>query len=301
MALIGLITALGSAIFDSVDNLSMKTATQVFPNARQFALVRVCVATLILFVVWLALTYVESEWIGMAGLKDGFFLTLLASGVLNALALYFQIRALRLSDASLVGPIQLFTPVILLVTSPIMIGQYTSPMGVVGVIIIVVGGYLLGCTRESLKNAEVFKPFLGLFYDRGVQSMFVTACIWGVTANLDRIGVGMSSPLVWSLSLYCAMTTTAFLFWFVSRADSVTLDVHTTKGAIVPGFAKAIGLLLQMYAITVVPVPFVIALKRTSVLMTVVMGGVLFKEKIGFRFVGVTIMFLGVLLIAFSL
>lgn len=56
-----------------------------------------------------------------------------------------------------------------------------------------------------------------------------------------------------------------------------------------------------MYAITVVPVPFVIALKRTSVLMTVVMGGVHFKEKIGFRFVGVTIMFLGVLPIAFSL
>ncbi len=51
MALIGLITALCSAVFDSVDNLSMKTATEDFPNARQFALVRVCVATLILFVV----------------------------------------------------------------------------------------------------------------------------------------------------------------------------------------------------------------------------------------------------------
>lgn len=298
---IGLCTALGTAILDSGDTLSTKSATRVFQNVRQLAFVRVLIATLLLFFTWFVLVEMKSEWVGGGRLQDGFLPTLLLCGTLNAIALYFQVRALKLSDTSLVGPIQLFTPVILLFTSPLMIDQHTSLVGVLGVITIVSGGYLLGFTKESLQNGEVFKPFLCLFHDRGVQSMFVVACIWGVTSNLDSIGVGKSSPLVWSLSVYGVMTITTFFFWFWSRENSVKFGLREMRSALIPGFAKAGGIVLQMYAITILPVPYVIALKRTSALMTVVLGGIFFKEKIGFRFVGVTIMFLGVLLITFSL
>jgi uncharacterized membrane protein len=65
------------------------------------------------------------------------------------------------------------------------------------------------------------------------------------------------------------------------------------------GFFNAIGIIFQMQALTLAFVVQVIAIKRTSVLMGVLFGHFLFKEKdIQQRFLGAGIMILGVLFIS---
>jgi uncharacterized membrane protein len=64
------------------------------------------------------------------------------------------------------------------------------------------------------------------------------------------------------------------------------------------GFVNALKYIFQMAAIQLTLVAYVISIKRTSAILSVVMGFIIFKEK-GFRerLTGAVIMILGVLLI----
>ena len=58
----------------------------------------------------------------------GFSPLLLLDGALNVIAYYFFVGAFRLSDASLVAPLMLVTPVLLLVTSPLILSEHVPPL-----------------------------------------------------------------------------------------------------------------------------------------------------------------------------
>lgn len=300
MELLGFFSSLTAAVFNSGDNLSIKSAAKVFPNTFELALVRIGISALVLIGIFLLFMSLGVGEV-FQNFQSGFFPLLLLDGALNVLALYFQIRALRLSDASLVAPIQLLTPVILLFTSPLMIGQSIPPFGVVGVAVIVLGTYLMGVNKESRARTKIFAPLSLLFADQGVRFMFVTAAIWGITANLDRMGVERSGPLVWSIGMCIVMTLILFSFFVFSRRERTPLTTKNLSKAVIPGVLNAGSLLFQMYAITILPVPYVIAIKRTSAVMTVLAGNLFFGEKMGFRLLGASVMLFGVVLIMFSL
>ena len=66
------------------------------------------------------------------------------------------------------------------------------------------------------------------------------------------------------------------------------------------GDLQALALIFQMIAIKMTLVPYLIAVKRTSVIMTSLFGLFLFKEKgLRERLIGVVLMVLGVLMISF--
>ncbi|MGZ7069890.1 MAG: EamA family transporter, partial [Methanobacterium sp.] len=67
------------------------------------------------------------------------------------------------------------------------------------------------------------------------------------------------------------------------------------------GFFSALAIVTQYIAITTLLVPYVIAIKRTSTIMSVLFGSLIFKEKgIKGRLLGAGIMVLGVILITLS-
>jgi len=67
------------------------------------------------------------------------------------------------------------------------------------------------------------------------------------------------------------------------------------------GLFSALSLIFQMAAINLTLVAYVISIKRTSAIMSVLFGYLIFKERgIKERLIGVTIMIIGVLLIVLS-
>jgi drug/metabolite transporter (DMT)-like permease len=118
-----------------------------------------------------------------------FWPLLLAGGVLNVIAYYFFVRAFRFSDASLVAPLALVTPVFLLVTSPLIVAEHVSLLGSLGVIFTVLGAIALGLSEPGASRRISLLAFLG---DPGVHSMGIAAALWSITANLDKLGVRAS-------------------------------------------------------------------------------------------------------------
>ena len=291
---LGLVAAFSTALFQTASDIGAKAATR---EAEE---------RLILAAQWIAggalltlLCVAANPELLRRPLSDflapGFWPTLFAGGLLNLVAYYFYVRAFRLSDASLVAPVILLTPVLLLVTSPLMLGEQVSPLGGVGVLFSVAGAAFLG-RRE--KGAPLAASLGALASDPGARSMFVTAALWSVTANIDKLGVRASSPLIWIAALSDFIALCGVGYWLALPRRS--FDLRETRWAATSGVANALGNALQMYALTLLLVPYVIAIKRLSGLFTVIAGGLILKEDINGRLLGASIMLLGAMLIAFA-
>jgi drug/metabolite transporter (DMT)-like permease len=233
---------------------------------------------------------------GIPELGSGFWWALLAGGTLNVVTAVLYMKAIKMSDLSLAVPMIAFTPLFLLLTSPLLLGEFPGPAGAVGVLLIVSGSYLMKA-RELAHG--ILAPFRALLVERGPRLMMIVALIWSVTANIDKIGLENSSPLFWAvaINLFIAAAMCPLALWRLRRRDRF-LPLHL-KGLFAIGAAGGLTTVCQMTAISMALVPLVIAIKRTSTVMTVLWGHFLFREAgLKERFSGVVLMSLGVLLIA---
>lgn len=296
LALLALFAAFVTAICQSATDLGTKAATREADDRAILAAQWVCGALLLgvaCLVAYPGLARAPAET--LAALTQPDFPALLAwSGALNVVAYALYIRAFRLSDASLVAPLVLLTPVLMLVTSPIMTGEQAPPLGMFGVLFTVLGVGLLDANQANGRrfNFAVFAR------DRGARSMIATAIIWSVTANLDKLGVKASTPLIWIAAVTIVIAACAVLYWLAGRRPAPRL--RALRYALAAGSAMAFGNTVQMWALTVLFTPYVIAIKRLSALFTVLASGVVLKEDSGGRFLGAAVMLLGAVMIALA-
>lgn len=94
------------------------------------------------------------------------------------------IRALSVSDMSLSIPMISFSPLFLLILAPLLFGEFPSPIGVVGVSLIVMGTCVLGVARTSF---GVFSPFLALLREPGRRLMLMAAAAFSVARCLRKL------------------------------------------------------------------------------------------------------------------
>ncbi len=230
-------------------------------------------------------------------LSREFWIALLVGGGLNILATVLYIRAISISDLSITLPLLSFTPVFLLFISPVLVGDVPTPLGYLGVLFIVGGSYLLGIGER----ATFFSPIRALVRDPGARLMLGVALLWSVAANMDKIGVMATSPFFWAVCVqsFISLGLTGVLFCMRSSIQG-KLRLHLLPLLLI-GLVTGIGFVSQMAAIKIGLVPYVIAIKRTSIVLGVLIGGVFFLEKDIKTRVGATLVMLaGVLLIAVS-
>ena len=294
LILIGLGAAFLSALCQSATDIGTKAATREAEErlilATEWTVSAVVLSILCLIVYPALLIHPAAAFAGL--FRPRFWPILLAGSSLNVAAYYFYVRAFRLSDASLVAPIVLVTPVFLLVTSPLMVGEHVSPVGAFGVIVSVFGSIFLALSEPGATRRLSLLAFLR---DPGVHAMAITALLWSITANLDKLGVQASAPLLWIALLSIAIAGASIVMWLILPHQPLRL--RSLRYAFVAGATNAVGNASQMYALTVLFVPYVIAIKRMSALFTVIAGGVMLRENIRSRLLAAAIMLIGATLV----
>ncbi len=224
-----------------------------------------------------------------------FWIALAAGLVLISIANVLQMRAIKVSPLSLTVPFMNFTPLFLLLTSPIMLGESPSFIGTIGIFLIVIGAYTLNI--QTLHKG-FFAPFKAIFKEKGSVLMLIVAIIFAVTSNIDKIGVLHSSPIFFAFIFHFIISLIFYPILIIKSKDRLKKIKTNFKGLFLVGFLLAVILLTQLYAITLTIVPYVIAVKRTSAIFSVIFGYLFFKEK-NFKqcLVGAIIMVIGVVLI----
>ncbi len=224
-----------------------------------------------------------------------FFEALFISGIINVISAVLYHRALFKGDISIVIPILSFTPLFLLFLSPLIVGEFPDLWGLFGTILIVFGSYLLNI---NLKRQNIFLPIKSLITDKGTRYMLIVACIWAISANYDKRGINASSiyQYIIFLNLFATIGTTIFVF--SKRKISLQALKLEYKNLSIVGLLTSAGYFVHMTAITLTLVVYVVSLKRTGGMISVLLGYFIFKEKnIRQRFLGCAIMFIGVLFI----
>jgi drug/metabolite transporter (DMT)-like permease len=184
----------------------------------------------------------------------------------------------------------------MLITSPLILRESPGMTGKVGILLIVLGAYLLNVQKEG---EGFLNPFKALFEERGPVLMMVVAFIWSITANVDKIGVLNSSPTFYSITVMGGVTIGLSIVMHF-KSEGYPSQIKDNWRALLPiGFFLAVGITSQMTAIKLTLAPFVISIKRTSIFFGSIYGFIFFKEsKVKERLTGAFIMVLGVLLIS---
>lgn len=228
-------------------------------------------------------------------IKDGFWLAICISASLNVATAILYLKAIKLADLSLVIPLSTFTPLFLLITSPLIIGEFPTFFGFIGILLIVVGSYILNIKERS---NGFWAPFKALLNNRGAQLMFLVAFIWSISSNFDKIGLQNSSPLFYGIVFNVLITIGITPFMLIKSRKSLKQIPKNIKSLAPVGIFHGLMIVFHMVAISMTLVAYLISIKRTSALMSVLFGAVIFKEKgLRERILGAIVMILGVLCI----
>jgi uncharacterized membrane protein len=228
-------------------------------------------------------------------LGNQFWPALLVGGTLNIVTTILYMKAIKTSDLSVTVPMVTFTPLFLLLTSPFIVGEFPSLKGIFGILLIVTGSYLL---HFKEKKKGLLAPFIAIVREKGPRLMLAVAFIWSITSNIDKVGIQNASIVHWAIAMHVfAIFAMIPVVWVASRS-SINQVWKRQKVLFPLGFVDALKYIFQMAAIQLTLVAYVISIKRTSAILSVVFGVLIFKEK-GFRerLTGSVIMILGVLLI----
>ena len=234
---------------------------------------------------------------GLPELGANFFLLAIPQSLVIAFTSIIIAKAYKESDASIVTPMYAVSPVLVLATSFMILGETPSLLGAAGVLLIAFGAYTLKINRKD----SLLDPIRKLWEERGVQLILVVVLIYSVTANTDKIGVNMSSPVMWPLTIY-TLSSLFMLPVMISKSGDWRKKVKTEwKPLALLGSMGGIAIILQMTAVKLTLVSYVVSIKRLSIPLTVILSYFMLQEKqdTAKRIMASTLMAAGALLIYF--
>jgi len=232
---------------------------------------------------------------------DGPFLAAFAAALpLEIAAILLYYKALRLSPLSLSLPFLSFTPVFLIVLSFVLVGERVSAVGALGIALIGLGGYTLNL---SALRSGFLEPIRAVGRERGSLYMLIIALIYSVTSALGKIGVEHSSPAFFGFTYFLALAI-SLLPIIVRRSGAgrlLPLLKSNFRIALLPSVFDAIAIVSHFYAVSMVNVAYMIAVKRSSLLIGTVYGFLLFREQnIRERLLGALFMFAGFVVVVIA-
>ena len=232
-------------------------------------------------------------FIDIPPLDSTFWLTLLIAIPLDVTAIILYIKAIRISPLSLTIPFIALSPVFVIITAFVILGELPDISGLIGILLIVTGAYLLNvrATRHG-----VLGPIMAIRREKGSVLMIIVAGIFSLTSTLGKVAVMHSSPLFFGAFYPFILTG---IFTVIAGLKGQLSGVITRPWIFLGiGFCMAVMMLTHYVAISLTDVAYMISVKRCSLLFSVIYGWLLFREiSISERFIGAVLMIAGVVAI----
>ncbi|AMK11557.1 DMT family transporter [Pseudodesulfovibrio indicus] len=211
-----------------------------------------------------------------------------------AIILYY--RAIRLSPLSLTLPFLSFTPVFVLLTGGLILDEHLSALGVTGMLLVVAGGYVLNL--DSAKYG-LLGPIRAVWHEPGSAIMLAVAVLFGLTSVGGKVIILESSPLFAALVIFSLYGLVLTLILILTGKASLKNLTRRPLLGLVAGLIVFAEAACHNLAMNLTAAAYMITIKRTAGLLSVLYGWLLFKETgIRYRLLGTAIMTAGAAIIA---
>jgi len=288
-----IISTIGYVISDAIENVFQKKATLHF---NEYIITWSILAISSLFYIPLLIASQKPE-----SLNELFWIGVVGRIIIDSFALVFYVKAIKLSQLSLAVPMISLKPVFILIATAFINGLFPSSLGLLGVLVVVVGVYLLNFDYTK-KKVDLLSPFKNILKEKGVQYMLAAAFLWGFVVAFQKLSIDNSNPHfytsffqpLWAL----VFTPVAFLS---DRKSFFSLFKFANLKKVTPiGFFDGLKSIAENIAFTLALPAYVSALESSGILLTAIFGSLFFKEKIGYKLIPILIIIIGVVLVTFA-
>jgi len=224
-----------------------------------------------------------------------FWIAIILCVAMDLLSTYMYMYAIKVAPLSLTVPYLGLTPIFLLFLPRIILGETLSVNGIIGVILVSLGTYILQLDRARYGFLE---PFKAIFKNKGSLLMFLVAIIYSITGTLGKLAIQHSNAIIMS-TFYFTLLAIFFTPIAIMEAKKKNIKIlKRSKSYIMIGIFMAIMAITHFIAISKIQVAYMISLKRFSLLFAILFGWIFFNEKnIKERLIGGIIILTGGLLI----
>ncbi len=212
--------------------------------------------------------------------QPAFWLWMGAALPLEVLAEVLYVLAIRDSPLALTLPYLAFTPVLTALTGYLLLGETLSSAGVSGILLVVIGAYVLNLDQARLGRPPTwFTPLMAIVRHRGSRYMLGVAVIYGITSVLGK-GALQYLPTAAFGAYYFALVggATVLVFALWQPTSLKTLARPRPAHFLVAGLMAAM-ILTHFMALALTETAYMIAVKRVSILFGIVLGALFFAER----------------------
>jgi len=254
----------------------------------------VCSTELIIFVVMIPLILLFP----IIKISSIFLVSIFAAAFFNAIGNIFQLKSLKITELSVFGPISSYRPIFAMIISYFLINEVPSYLGIIGMVIIFFGSYLINLNKSQ-------NNFIPMIKSKGFRYRFLAMILFSFGAVFLKQAIVNSNPIssLFFLSLSSFLITAIILL--VRKKHSIVNNlklIQTNK----LNYSKVIISVLAMEVFTLLTfskmyVGYSLALFQLSSVISVGFGYHYFKEKnILPKLIGAFVMIIGVLVIVLA-
>ena len=216
-------------------------------------------------------------WIPVPRLDGLFFGTLLLLLPLEVAALVLYTHAIQESPLGLTVPFLALTPVFLMGTAYLVLGERPDVSGTAGILLIASGAYLLNI---HTRRGGLLAPLRAVFREGGSRKMIGVAALYSVTSVLSKVAILHSSPGFFGV-VYFPLLAAASLPFLAAVRGRVGLRALASQPRLFAaiGLVQTLMIFSHVQALARVEVPYMISVKRTSLVFSVLLGRIFFGER----------------------
>jgi uncharacterized membrane protein len=221
---------------------------------------------------------------------------LLVSGLAETVYFLGLGKAYESGDLSIVYPVARSSPVFVTIAAAVFLGETISLTGLLGILVIFIGVYILhlkGITREDLVAP--------VRYLMSGSSRYAIIAALGTTVYsiTDKLGVTTVDPLLYSFWLGFSVTGMMTIVTVKRKGFKAIRDEFSSPLKVsFAGLLMRGGYMLVLYAMSIAPVSYILALRQISVVLGALMGVAFLGESYGrVRIMGSLVIFIGVFIL----
>jgi uncharacterized membrane protein len=290
---IGLLLAAAMSIINVLTDVCRKHALEkreLFPVTFW---TRVAVTAVFLLV--LGYRIATGASIEIRGGVPAFLAYLVLDVALITIVMWLYFRALQISPLSMCIPFLAFTPVFLIPTTYVILGQKPQPIKLLGVALIVVGSLVM---HRQLFAVGWLAPVKAVIEYKGSRYMLMVAFIFSLTNPLDAKLVQMSDIYTESCAYGLGLCLSFFLLTRMQKGDFTAAVRGNLRWITLAGLCDAVSLLFQLASYAYLAVVITVSIKRAGIVLAVLAGWLFFREKeITDKVIAASVMFCGVLIL----
>lgn len=195
-------------------------------------------------------------------------------------AMWLYVRALRDSPLYLTLPYVSFTPVFNVLTGYLFLGETISARGFSGILLVVVGAWLLNLEQNGRSPPrDWLEPLRAITRERGSREMLIVAVIYAVTSALGKRVMGYATPESFGAFYFVFIGGIALAATLVFRPAGLRTLARRPLPLLFVGMLMAIMVVTHFIAIAGVEVAYFLAVKRSSLIFAILFAMILFHER----------------------